>query len=104
MSGQNQKRSKRRQKLDLTGSINEAEGFAEKQNSTELGDTSSYNASNIQMKSVFNQNGSNLQKHTSNQHNLTSQNAASPTGGIFPMLNEQASDYSSLQGTAPWHA
>ena len=48
------------------------------------------------MKGMYNQNGSNLQKHTSNQHNLTSQNAASPTGGIFPMLNEQASDYSSL--------
>ena len=51
MSAQeSQKRSKRRQKLDLNGSsIGEAEGFAigEKQNSTDLGDTSSYNASNI---------------------------------------------------------
>ena len=59
--GENQKRSKKRHKLDLTGSIGEGERFAEeKVLSTELGDTSSYNASNIHMKSVFNQNGQNL--------------------------------------------
>ena len=103
--GEKQKRgSKRRQKLDLTGSVGEVEALAEgeKLNSTDM-DTSSYNASNIQMKSVFNQKDSNLQKQTSNQHNLTTQNVTAPTGGVFPMLNEQASDYSSLAG-APWHA